>query len=163
MREGGAAVDNAFSVTRELPRRVNGAWTVVEQPLFPGYVFVATHDVDTLSDCFASHDGERSARSDIAIECLPRKESDLLLSLMGEGGCIRISRGDIVDGCLRVSEGPLRGHEDLIAKVDRHKRLAYLHSGALAGLEALSIWNANTANNARRLGLCLGLEVVSKS
>lgn len=163
MREGGAAVDNAFSVTRELPRRVNGAWTVVEQPLFPGYVFVAARDVDALDDCFASHDGEQPVRSGIAFKRLSHKESDLLLSLMGEGSCVRMSRGDIVDGCLRVSEGPLRGHEDLIAKVDRHKRLAYLYPGVLTGLETLSAWNTSAADNPRRLGLCLGLEVVSKS
>ncbi|WRK52222.1 hypothetical protein SD457_17455 [Coprobacillaceae bacterium CR2/5/TPMF4] len=36
------------------------------------------------------------------------------------------STGDIENGKIVVKEGPLIGEEDLIRKVDRHKRLAFL-------------------------------------
>ena len=44
---------------------------------------------------------------------------------------VGMSEGVIADGRTVVRSGPLRGREDLIRKIDRHKRVAFLDVGLL--------------------------------
>ena len=44
-----------------------------------------------------------------------------------------MSRGIIRGGETHVTEGPLKGKEELIRRIDRHKRVAYLDNWAFSG------------------------------
>ena len=65
---------------------------------------------------------------------------EFLRGLCGDGERIDLSRGYILSGKTFVTEGPLKGKESLIRRIDRHKRLAKVEipaSGQMAevGLE----------------------------
>ena len=70
----------------------------------------------------------------------------LLSELAGPNHLIAASEGAIVDGRLVVYSGPLAGREDLVTKIDRHKRVAYLDMSLLG-----------------RSSVRMALEVVAKS
>jgi hypothetical protein len=40
------------------------------------------------------------------------------VAAMGGGGCIRVSRGNIVDGRVQIESGALFGHESMIVKLN---------------------------------------------
>ncbi|MEG2871671.1 MAG: hypothetical protein RR875_08985, partial [Clostridium sp.] len=70
------------------------------------------------------------------------EEEQVIRALCGEAHHMRMSRGVIAKGELTVTEGPLRGRESMIRRVDRHKRIAILNvhisrvlSDICAGLE----------------------------
>ena len=60
---------------------------------------------------------------------------------------IEMSTGSICDGHLEVSSGPLRGMEDMVRKIDRHKRMAIIRTQMLQ----------------REMEMQVGLEVTEKS
>ena len=85
-----------------------------------------------------------------AVATLSDEEVAFVRDFGGARHVVEMSRGAIVDGRLVVSEGPLAGREHLVAKIDRHKRIAFLDirtGAALGGGGAVRV----------------GLEVVSKS
>ena len=55
-----------------------------------------------------------------------REEEQFLRGLCDGTHHSGMSRGYIQDGHTHITEGPLRGKERLIRKIDRHKRLARL-------------------------------------
>lgn len=72
------------------------------------------------------------------------KEENLLRLLCGKKQHIEMSKGVISGGLTHVTEGPLKGMEGQICKIDRHKRLARIRMPEaeniryiLAGLEIL--------------------------
>ncbi len=170
MRTMDDSASAAIVFERELPRRVRGAWSTVREILFPGYVVVSTADADALereienrTEAFGPHVEPSPIRLD-------DRAVDLLARMAGERGVLRMSVGDIVDGHLTVRFGALKGVEHLVARIDRHKRLAYLQTGLFGDAErGMSAWGSSAGESGRRtgaareLGLCLGLEVVAKS
>ena len=149
----------------ELARRAAGAWTLATQPLFPGYVLVESADAEALARELAT-----LARPLRLVEvggrpaALAPEEAELLFSLMDAEGVVRLSVGDIVAGELHVARGPLAGREDLVRRIDRHARAAWLAPEALPLCARLSNQGEpRAAAGARRRGPQVGLEVVSKS
>ena len=57
---------------------------------------------------------------------MSREEQEALRELAGNTHCISMSKGVIREGVTYVTEGPLKGKEQWIRKIDRHKRLALL-------------------------------------
>ena len=170
MRAMGDSASAAIVFERELPRRVRGAWGTVREILFSGYVVVRTADADALEREIESRTEAFGPHVDPVPIRLDDRAMDLLANMAGERGVLRMSVGDIVDGRLKVRSGALKGVEHLVARIDRHKRLAYLKTGLFGDAErGLSVWGSSTGGSGRRtgaareLGLCLGLEVVAKS
>ena len=50
---------------------------------------------------------------------------------------LHMSRGHIREGQTYITEGPLRGKEKMIRKIDRHKRLARLELPVADGIQTL--------------------------
>lgn len=128
---------------RVLPFRVHGVWTTRTDALFPGYVLVSAERPADVSDALSLIAGFAQSvgmgKEPVALDA-PRAR--LIESLCADGSVVGVSRGRIVHGALVVDEGPLRGLERIIAKIDRHKRVAYLdarlvESERAASLEAL--------------------------
>lgn len=117
-----------------IPRRAvqikrNGEWVKVEKPLFPGYLFVDTDEVESLADEVRKIEGFNKILTVNKEFCpLYDRDADLIESLYGNGGLFDVSEGMIEGDRIIVTSGPLKGQEGLIKKIDRHKRLAYLES-----------------------------------
>ena len=71
-----------------------------------------------------------------SIELLPEPES-FLRGFLGEKQHLHMSRGHIREGQTYITEGPLRGKEKMIRKIDRHKRLARLELPVADGIQTL--------------------------
>ena len=160
---GPAAVLDTFVLKRELPYRKDGVWGVRTNLLFPGYVLVATGDVDELERQLnlitAFH---QLVRQGDAVATLSPEEVALIRALGGSGRTVGVSLGEIVAGELVVRRGPLVGREGIIAKIDRHKRVAYLDPSAFPRIAAPAVQAADSRRPQRRMPR-VGLEVAVKS
>lgn len=88
--------------------RYNSEWHLERRTLLPGYIFLSGSRAMVLKK-------EISLRP-----CSP----PYLKELCQDGNLIGMSRGIIKDGIPIVTSGPLRGREQLIRRIDRHKRTA---------------------------------------
>lgn len=120
---------DCYTPAYECARKVDGAWRRVTKTLFPGYVFVETDD----PACLRNQLGEIPAfarllgASDESFLALTDDEVAWLNAFANlETHVVEMSEGVIEGDRVLVTKGPLRGHEGLIRKVDRHKRLAEL-------------------------------------
>lgn len=95
--------------------------------MFPDYVFLESEDGERLAREFKQYRsflmilGEKETLIPIG-----REEETFLRGLCGRSHHSAMSKGYIRNGRTHVTEGPLKGKERLIRKIDRHKRLARL-------------------------------------
>ena len=126
---------NAFIPKIEKLMSKEGEKGFIEVPMFPDYLFIKT----SLSEQeFNELTKEIEKQLDSTIKILQdetqtvfsltTQEKRLLESLLDDDYLIKHSTGVIVDSKLIIQEGPLIGKEELIRKIDRHKRLAFLHN-----------------------------------
>lgn len=108
-------------------RKQGGAWTIRSCVLFPGYVFMQTREPEELQRRLRQIPGWKSLVT-VGAEIVPitPAEEALLQELGHEEQVIPVSRGIIQDNEIIVTEGPLKGKEAYIRRIDRHKRRAYL-------------------------------------
>lgn len=162
-RVSGSAVLDTFVLQRELPYRKDGVWGVRTDLLFPGYVLVATGDVDALERQLnlITEFHQLVCQGD-AVATLAPEEVTLIRALGGSGRTVGVSLGEIIAGELVVRRGPLVGLEDIIAKIDRHKRVAYLDPSAFPRVSEPVARTAESRRPQRRMPR-VGLEVTVKS
>lgn len=124
---------NAFVPKIEKLMSKEGKKVFLEVTMFPNYLFIETSlneqefnemieeiEIDLGSMMKTLQDETQT------IFALTVKEKNLLKSLLNKDYLIKHSTGVIVDSKLIVQDGPLKGKEELIRKIDRHKRLAFL-------------------------------------
>lgn len=97
--------------------RYGGKWHLERRTVLPGYVFVAGVDV------LAKTDYQGSAKNNWEVSVSPC-EAPYLKKLCDDSYLIEISRGVIRKGIAIVTNGPLKGREKLIQRINRHKRTA---------------------------------------
>lgn len=127
---------DVFIPTYDQMKRYQGAWHIEQKPVFPEYIFLESNRKIDFKDDYVKES-----------ELLLPEQEMFLRNMMNNQGHIAMSTGYIKDGCTYVTDGPLQGKENLICKIDRHKRLAKL--------------TFPTGNTSRELNA--GLEIVSKS
>ena len=101
--------------------------------MFPGYVFVET-SMEAYDFLEYAKDLRRTFRNSVTVlrygdssEIAVRWEERLaLMKLMDHEWCIETSRGFKENDRVKITEGPLVGHEGLIKKIDRHKMKALI-------------------------------------
>ena len=163
---GGDAVQTCFPLRRQMLRKKAGAWNYALEPLFPGYLFLASDDPEavdfalrrsTQPDLMLGADGRLATLSDA--------EAALVHALADAQGVVRSSRGRIVEGDLVVEYGQIVGLEELVRRIDRHHRAAWLDPARAAEvlLGADPSCAAASALPTASHGIKVGLEVVSKS
>lgn len=96
--------------------RYGGDWHLEKRRLLPGYIFLSGTKAMKM---------KRELKEDPGISLIPCRVS-YLKSLCSEDNLIEISKGIIKGGVPVVLDGPLKGREYLIRKIDRHKRTAEL-------------------------------------
>ena len=142
------AVEDCFVPKREVMHRKSGQWHHTLERLFPGYVFVQTSAPGQVREALGRVPAFTRMLTSAGDTCLPLTadevawinavtDVDTHVMEMSEG----ITEGDRVI----VIRGPLKGHEVLIARIDRHKRLAWMdmnmfgrHKTIRVGLEIVS-------------------------
>ncbi len=117
-----SAAGDIFILTFDRMRRYEGTWHLERQLMFPGYVFLESEDREVLSEklesCGLTFRGRQSLFQ------VGRKEEEFLKRLCGAAHHLAMSRGVLHQGSPRITEGPLKGMEKRISRIDRHKRLA---------------------------------------
>lgn len=98
--------------------------------LFPGYLFIESE----LSDfefirkitpiLYYQSDIIRVLRYSQSEIAMRDSEVHMLLDLYNDDYCIEMSRGIIAGDKIIVTDGPLKGRESIVRKIDRHKREA---------------------------------------
>lgn len=129
-------------------KKYKGQWHHIEEVLFTGYVFLIT---DHIEDLFyhltrihsltklLGNDGEN-------IYPLTQEDAYLIQKFVKEDYIVDMSIGYIEGEKVYITEGPLIGHEGMISKIDRHKRLAYIDINLFG----------------QQLSTKVGLEIISK-
>lgn len=119
-------------------RHFRGEWVTQKRVFLPGYLFVATEEIDELERQLRRVDGKAGfLGNDGGILPLSQEETDFLEGLGGKEQIIRMSEGVIEKSQLKVMAGPLRGKERMIRKIDRHKRRAYLEVPMFGGMQTV--------------------------
>ena len=118
--------------TYDRMKRYQGQWHVEQGIAFPDIIFLESEDPDTLEQ--ELHDKCPDSR----MIRLSSEQKGLLAQLFGEEKHMSLSKGHIRQGQTCITQGPLQGKEDLIRKIDRHKRLARLE--VPAGEERLQMY-----------------------
>ena len=117
--------EHCFVPMAERQYRKEGKFITLRKPLFPGYLFI-------VSDCIEGINGslwkiskfKRILRADNAFVPMEPEEVKAFQSLADEDFNITMSKGFIAGDVITVTEGPLKGCEGQICKIDRHKRMA---------------------------------------
>lgn len=111
-------LNHTFIFTYERMRRYEGSWHLEIKEMFPGYMFVEAEDPKEVESV-----RPHGQKKDLFLK-LSDEEETLLKKLCGEEHHLKMSRGYILNGMTYIEEGPLKGMEKWIRKIDRHKRLA---------------------------------------
>ena len=127
---------DAFLFTYEYMKKYQGSWHLMKDKMFPGYVFLESDDGSRLSEELEPYRSTVSVRileDDKLLLSIQEEEQKILEELCGRERHMSMSRGIIQQGITHVTEGPLKGKEQLIRRIDRHKRVAYLNHCTLPG------------------------------
>lgn len=115
--------DKIVELTWEKLRKYEGSWHQETAELFPGYIMIDADNRKNLAEKLKCTDTELYS---VDADC-----ENTLRELCNSDGHLPISRGVIRKGVTYVTEGPLKGKEEMISRIDRHKRLAMLKISAI--------------------------------
>lgn len=122
----------AFYPKIELVRRKNSIDYLVEKPLFPSYIFIESNQKHTVFK--EKLHVLRSRKTGIVkelhyeddIPALHSEEKEYLQALLNDDFVLKKSTGFIEQDHVVIKDGPLKGYESKISKINRHKRNAIL-------------------------------------
>ena len=119
-----------YTPVRMERQKHNGELVDVERILFPGYIFIDTDTPEDVELELESLHGQTGLigflKNESVYLAVSPEECEIIGRLIGEEGVAGVSVGIIENGILRVIDGPLKGFEQYITKVDRHRRKAYV-------------------------------------
>ena len=120
-------MERCFIPYYEERRRIRGEWMTLKKILFPGYVFMITDEVESLYLELKSIIGlTKLIGTGREIIPLKKEEVDFLTTFGKERQVVEMSTGILENGRVHITDGPLKGREAMIRKIDRHKRKASL-------------------------------------
>lgn len=142
------AVDDCFVPKREVMHRKSSQWHRILEKLFPGYVFVQTGTPEQVREVLGRVPAFTRMLTFAGDTCLPLTADEVawINSVTNaDTHVMEMSEGVIEGDRVMVIRGPLKGHEAWIARIDRHKRLAWVdmdmfgrHKTIRVGLEIVS-------------------------
>ncbi len=115
------------------------------KPLFPGYVFVESELTSqefirrTSTLIHTSHAIFSLLRYSDKEIAMRESEKRMLLSLCNDKHCIASSSGIMEGNRIYITDGPLKGFESLVKKVDRHKRLAWIEIDFMGDMRLIGV------------------------
>ena len=131
----------------ERMRRYQGDWHYEQPPMFPGYIFLVTDQVDILFAKLKQIPNLTKILGD-GTEFIPLKQEEVrfLKYMVNEVYIAEMSKGYIIGDVVTVISGPMKEMKGKIKFIDRHKRLAVIE------IEMFG----------RKTEVRLGLEIVKK-
>lgn len=129
-------------------KKDQGKWQEVEETLFKGYVFMISDDVKELFQQLHRITDLTKLLGKYGEDIYPlhAKEIEFLKSFGKEEHIIECSVGYVEGDQIIIEQGPLKGKEAMIRKINRHKRIAEIE---------LEMFGKTTTAK-------IGLEIVSK-
>lgn len=124
------ALQGVFVLTYDRMRRYGGAWHLEQKLLFPKTVFLESKNEKILSEELRKYHMFHVQDNLCPVS---QESEEFLYRLCGKERRLKMSRGIICRGAARVTEGPLRGLENRIHKIDRHKRMAQIETAIKHG------------------------------
>lgn len=117
----------SFLPCYEEMKRYKGAWHKERKLLFPGYVFLISEDPEQLYQKLKCVIGlTKLLKTGEEIISLTEEEIRFLMKFGGKEQLVKMSTGFMEREQVVILEGPLKGMEGYIKKIDRHKREASL-------------------------------------
>lgn len=118
----------AFIPKNKRLKKMNGHWIEVEEILFSGYVFLVSDHPNELYLELKKVPDLTKMLGHIENEIYPLydEEVEFLKSFSDEDHVVEVSTGFIENEVVRITQGPLKGKEGIITKIDRHKRMAII-------------------------------------
>jgi transcriptional antiterminator NusG len=108
-----------------MQERKNGVFAEVLRIMFPGYVLVQSEDIFSLAKHTAHCKGLlRFLKSEGDFQEIRLEEISQIVYMVDEEGAIGFSEILAEGGYVKVLNGPLKGHEGKIKKIDKHHRRA---------------------------------------
>lgn len=144
-----AEKEKIFIPTYDCMKKYQGTWHIEPRPVFQDCMLIECENKENLIQTLNQNQCPTDIVQSIAAQAihLHPEQQKFLQDLMDQNRRIQMSTGYIKDGSTHVTEGPLQGKENLIRRIDRHKRLARLE--------------IPMGNKVREM--CAGLEITSKS
>ena len=128
-----------FTPLRTERRKYKDEYKDVQMSLFPGYVFLISSRMEEIYLIFRNkHQYLNALRDEKTFLQISKSEADFLIHLLEPNekargndnglqyGNVRISTGTITNGSLKIIDGPMKGLEPYVTKIDRHKMKAEL-------------------------------------
>lgn len=116
-----------FLLEIEAMKRYHGEWHKEKRIMFHGYLFVAT---DHLEQLVLTLNKIPKLTKVLGCERTPvplkEEEVELLQHVMNPDYVVEVSEGFLEGNQLVVMDGPMKGMEGMVKRIDRHKRLAWL-------------------------------------
>lgn len=129
-----------FVPMQEVPYKKDGKYIKLTKPLFPGYLFLITHDIDQVNTELWKLAGfTRILGSAGSFIPMPPEEVEAFRSLTDQNYNVSLSKGYIIGDQITVTEGPLKGQEGRIRKIDRHKRVAMVEMPFLGKITGVRV------------------------
>lgn len=155
----------AFVLTYDKMRRYEGVWHLERKLLFPECIFLESEQEEALTKELmrCGYFAGITEQKDCLIP-VGREEKEFLRRLCGKERHLGMSRGIICKGVPQITEGPLKGMENRILRIDRHKRLARVE---IAGKPDVSVclkqrMEAGTKMKSEYRYIPAGLEITGK-
>lgn len=114
-------------------------------PLFPGYVFVESElsnqeFIERINAfIYTSQDIVCLLRYSEAQFSMKESERQMLLSLCNDCHCVELSSGFIEGDKIYITDGPLKGRESIVRKINRHKRQVWIEMEFMGELKRVRI------------------------
>ncbi|MEH2955939.1 antiterminator LoaP [Candidatus Merdisoma sp. JLR.KK011] len=120
-------LEKSFLPCFEEMKRYQGAWHKEQKLLFPGYVFLISGDPEQLYRSLKPVIGlTKLLKTGDQIISLTEPEIQFLLRFGGTEQLVKMSTGFVEQDQIIILDGPLKGMEGYIKKIDRHRREASL-------------------------------------
>lgn len=128
-------LEDAFVPQKERWIKRNGVWFLSAAPLYRGYAFALSRDAAGLAKAMdrLTVPAKLTGTEERAWLPLADEAAAWFAASMDRHHVIRSSTAEIRDGVLNVLDGPLKGQEPRISKVDRHRRRCLVHVGDADG------------------------------
>lgn len=122
------AVIERFSPRYATQIKRAGEWIDVQKTLLPGYVVVATRQIDVVKRCLRKvPEYARVLSTGESFVPLTSEERAWIEAFTYEGDrCVPMSMGVMEGDRVVVVSGPLKGREALIKSLNRHRSIAYV-------------------------------------
>lgn len=107
----------------------NGEYITKIKPVFPGYFFVITKDIDNFfPELHKIMDFKKVLDSGNCFTPILQEEADFIASLLAGESVIRVSTAYKEGDRVVITDGPMLGKEAQIIKIDRHHKVAFLRA-----------------------------------